>query len=349
MTPVDKPRGPLMLGIAGESLAPEEAEMLCHPAVGGVILFTRNYTSRSRLRMLCDAIHALRRPSLLIAVDHEGGRVQRFRQGFCALPAAARYGMLYDRDRQEGQRVARAGGRVMAAELRASGVDFSFAPVLDIDHRKNKMIGDRAFHRSPDAVSDLAHAYLRGMNDAGMAGVGKHFPGHGKVGVDSHRGLPTDWRPFEEIQKADLVPFERLIASGDLAGVMAAHIIYCELDKYPASFSRRWIGGVLRKDLGFEGPVFSDDLDMAAAAEIGDHVERVEAALAAGCDMALICNDPAGAARVLDTLAIEPHPERSARIAQMQGRGQVDFAALEKDALYRAAVDDIESSISLED
>ncbi|MBF2758686.1 MAG: beta-N-acetylhexosaminidase [Ectothiorhodospiraceae bacterium AqS1] len=350
MAAVDRPYGPLMVGIAGEALAEDEAEMLCHPGIGGVILFTRNYRSRSQLRALCDAIHALRRPSLVIAVDHEGGRVQRFKEGFAALPAAAHYGMRYDIEREEGRRIAQAGGRVMAAELRAAGVDFSFAPALDIDHGKSRVIGDRAFHREAEAVSVLARAFLAGMSEAGMAGVGKHFPGHGSVSEDSHLELPVDRRALEDIRTSDLLPFERLIASGDLTGVMPAHIVFERMDESPAGFSRYWIDDILRKGLRFDGPVFSDDLDMGGAAGFGDHVARTAAALDAGCDMALICNDPAAAARVLDTLDPEAHPRRSARIARMQGSGgRSDFASLEKDHLYRAALDDLKSSIALEE
>ena len=348
MAAIAKPYGPLMVGLVGESLAEDESEMLCHPGVGGVILFTRNYSARPQLRMLCDAIHALRQPPLPIAVDHEGGRVQRFKEGFSALPPAAHYGMRYDLDREEGQRLARAGGRVMAAELQAAGVDFSFAPVLDIDHGKSRVIRDRAFHRDPEAVSVLARAFLAGMRKAGMVGVGKHFPGHGGVAEDSHRDLPVDRRTLEDIHMSDLLPFERLIASKDLVGVMTAHIVFCRLDESPAGFSRYWIRDILRNELGFEGPVFSDDLDMGGAAGFGDHVARAEAALDAGCDMALICNDPKGAAKVLDRLDLKPHPRRSARIARMRGRGPSDPASLEKDALYRAALEDLKSSISLQ-
>ncbi|WP_025770935.1 beta-N-acetylhexosaminidase [Thioalkalivibrio sp. HK1] len=347
MAAIDQPYGPLMVGLVGERLAEDESEMLRHPGVGGVILFSRNYSSRPQLRMLCDAIHALRQPPLPIGVDHEGGRVQRFKEGFSTLPAAAHYGMRYDIDRGQGRRVAQAGGRVMAAELRAAGVDFSFSPVLDIDHGKSQVIGDRAFHRDPEVVSVLARAFLAGMREAGMAGVGKHFPGHGGVAEDSHRDLPVDRRTLGDIRMSDLLPFERLIASGDLTGVMAAHIVFDRLDESPAGFSRYWIGDILRNELGFEGPVFSDDLDMGGVTGFGDHVARTEAALEAGCDMALICNDPAGAARVLDRLDLEPHPRRSTRIARMQGSKPSDPASLEKNIPYRSALEELKSSLSL--
>ena len=336
--------GPLMVGIAGDALDQGEREVLRHPCVGGVILFSRNYRCRTQLRSLCDAIHDLRRPPLLIGVDHEGGRVQRFRDGFSALPAAARYGVLYERSPERARRAARAGGWVMAVELRAGGVDFSFAPVLDLDDGASTAIGDRAFHRDPDVVATLARAFLAGMRDAGVSGVGKHFPGHGSVAADSHHTLPVDRRSYEDIRLADLVPFERLIAS-DLAGVMPAHVVYECVDTRPAGFSRHWIGGVLRGELGFQGIVFSDDLDMAAAAAGGDHVARGRAAMDAGCDMVLVCNDWEAAVAVVDGLKAVTDPVRVARIARMHGRGAVTFEQLAFDTAYRSAVAEVASLI----
>ena len=332
--------GSLMVGIAGIELDQVEREVLRHPCVGGVILFSRNYRCREQLRALCDAIHDLRQPPLLIAVDHEGGRVQRFRDGFSTLPAAAQYGMLYDRNPGLACRAARAGGWVMAADLRAGGVDFSFAPVLDLDRGASAVIGDRAFHHDPDAVTTLARAFLAGMRDAGVGGVGKHFPGHGSVAADSHRTLPVDHRSYEDLRLADLVPFERLVAS-DLAGVMSAHVVFECLDTRPAGFSRRWIRDVLRGELGFQGIVFSDDLDMAAAAAGGDHVERARAALDAGCDMVLVCNDWPAAVAVVDGLQTGPDPVRIARMARMHGRRMTSFEQLASDAAYRSAVAEI--------
>ena len=333
-----------MAGIAGGALDQAEKEVLCHPCLGGVILFSHNYRDRKQLRALCDAIHGLRRPPLLIAVDHEGGRVQRFREGFSALPAASRYGALYDRSPARACRAARAGGWVTAAELRAGGVDFSFAPVLDLDHGVSTVIGDRAFHRDPDAVTTLARAFLTGMRDAGVNGVGKHFPGHGSVAADSHHTLPVDHRSYEDIQLADLVPFERLVAS-DLAGVMPAHIVYERVDACPAGFSRRWIGDVLRGELGFQGIVFSDDLDMAAAAVGGDHVARARAAIDAGCDMVLVCSDWQAAVSVVDGLKVDTDPLRAARMARMHGRGSMTFEQLASDAVYRSAVAGVASLV----
>lgn len=333
-----------MVGIAGSELEQVEREVLRHPCVGGVILFARNYRNRGQLRALCDAIHSLRRPPLLIAVDHEGGRVQRFRDGFTALPAAAQYGNLHDRNQEDGCRAARAGGWVMAIELRAAGVDFSFAPVLDLGRGLSTVIGDRAFHHEPDAVTALARAFLAGMRDAGVGGIGKHFPGHGSVGADSHVALPVDGRSYEDVRASDLVPFERLAAS-DLAGIMPAHVVFECLDVRPAGYSRRWIGDVLRGELGFQGIVFSDDLDMEAAATGGDHVGRAHAALEAGCDMVLVCNDWPGAIAVLEGLEIETDPVRAARLARMHGRGAPTFDQLASDAAYRRAVAGISSLV----
>ena len=336
--------GPVMTGIAGSELDRVESEVLRHPGVGGVILFSRNYRCRRQLRVLCDAIHALRQPPLLIAVDHEGGRVQRFRDGFSALPAAARYGRLHDRDPGLACRIARAGGWVMAVELRAAGVDFSFAPVLDLGRGASAAIGDRAFHRDPDVVTTLARAFLAGMRDAEVGGIGKHFPGHGGVAVDSHHALPVDRRSYEDLLLSDLVPFERLAAS-ELAGVMPAHVVFECLDDRPAGFSRRWIGDVLRGGLGFEGVVFSDDLDMAAAAVGGDHVDRARAALEAGCDMVLVCNDWPAAVAVVEGLKTGPDPVRAARMARLHGRGATSFEKLASNASYRSAIAGLSSLV----
>ena len=333
-----------MTGIAGTELDPVEEDVLRHPSVGGVILFSRNYCSPRQLRALCGSIHALKQPPLLIAVDHEGGRVQRFRAGFTPLPAAAQYGALQDRNQQLAHRAARAGGRVTAVELRAAGVDFSFAPVLDLGRGVSTVIGDRAFHHDPDVVTALARAFLAGMRDAGMGGVGKHFPGHGSVSVDSHHALPVDSRPYEDLRLSDLVPFERLAAS-ELAGVMPAHVVFECLDVRPAGFSRRWIDDVLRGELGFRGIVFSDDLDMAAATIGGDHLERANTALEAGCDMVLVCNDRRGALEVAEGLKVDPDPVRIARMARMHGRGNYTFDGFASDAAYRRAVADISSLV----
>ena len=333
-----------MIGIAGIELEPCEREVLRHPCIGGVILFSRNYRCREQLRGLCDAIHDLRRPPLLVAVDHEGGRVQRFREGFSALPAAARYGRLHDMNPELAHRAARAGGWVMAVELRACGVDFSFAPVLDLDRGTSTIIGGRAFHHDPEVVTELARAFLEGMRDAGVGGVGKHFPGHGGVSADSHVTLPVDRRSYEEIRIADLVPFTRLAAS-DMAGVMPAHVVYECVDACPAGFSRRWLKDILRGALGFRGAIFSDDLDMVAAAAGGGHVDRARAALDAGCDVVLVCNDWQAALAVVDGLEIGSEPMRSARMARMRGRDAVTFEQLASARPYRETVAELSALV----
>ena len=254
--------------------------------------------------------------------------MQRFRDGFSTLPAAAAYGDLHDRDPSLACLAARTGGWLMSVELRACGVDFSFAPVLDLDCGVSAVIGGRAFHREPDVVTILARAFLSGMRDAGVSGVGKHFPGHGSVVHDSHDTLPVDRRPYEDIRLADLVPYQQL-AAAELAGVMPAHVVFECVDSVPAGFSRRWIRDILRGELGFQGIVFSDDLDMAAAAAAGDHLDRANAALEAGCDMALVCNDWPAAVSVVDGLNPAPQPVCTTRMAKMRGRlGHVRAACL---------------------
>jgi beta-N-acetylhexosaminidase len=328
--------GPVMLDLRGTELAPDERELLRHPQTGGVVLFARNYDNPAQLAALTGAIHALRSPPLLIAVDQEGGRIQRFRSGFTVLPACRVIGGRYDRDNRAGRELARQCGWLMAAELRAAGVDFSLAPVLDLDHGRSTVIGDRAFHRSPDAVAELARACAHGMRAAGMAAVGKHFPGHGAVAADSHHELPIDRRSFADIAGADLVPFERL--AGELAGIMPAHVVYPDLDTQPAGFSRRWLHEVLRGRCGFRGTIFSDDLSMAGAHVIGGYAERAGAALEAGCDMILICNRQDAAAQLLNALPPAADPAVQARLIRMHGRGETsDFAALRGSAAWRNA------------
>jgi beta-N-acetylhexosaminidase len=311
--------GPLMIDIQGDALTGAERARLRHPLVGGVILFTRNYVDCDQLASLAAELHALRSPPLLIAVDHEGGRVQRFRAGFTALPACGVYGAAYRRDADTGMASAEAGGWIMASELRSLGVDFSFAPVLDIDIGLSTVIGDRAFHRDHRIVGALAYAYMKGMHAAGMAAVGKHFPGHGSVAADSHHALPVDERPYGAIESADLPPFAHLIRNG-IEGIMPAHVVYSRVDPHPAGFSRYWLQDVLRRRLGFDGVIFSDDITMAGAAVAGDATQRARAALDAGCDMVLICNDPEGADKVIAELITPQDPLSRARLMRMHGR-----------------------------
>jgi len=310
--------GPVMADLQGLELQAEEREMLQHPAVGGVILFSRNYESAEQVHQLADDIHRLRQPPLLIAVDQEGGRVQRFRDGFFRLPPVGRLGTIYQKDHQQALRLAREAGWLMASEILSVGVDLSFAPVLDLDLGVSTVIGDRAFHRKPEVVTELALAYQRGMHQAGMASVGKHFPGHGGVVADSHHSLPEDERSLADLQMKDLIPFERLMHNG-LNGIMAAHVLYPQIDSQPAGFSKRWLTGVLRQMLGFQGVIFSDDLSMGGAEWAGDHPQRAHMALQAGCDMVLVCNQPEQAARVIESLSDYNDPAAHLRLARMHG------------------------------
>lgn len=341
--------GPIMLDLEGTSLTREEARLLTHPRAGGVILFTRNFESVEQLAELVHEIHALRTPRLLVAVDHEGGRVQRFREGFTRLPPAAHLGACHDHDPARGRELARMAGWMMAAELRSVGVDFSFAPVLDLAHGVSGVIGDRAFHRDAEVVADLARHYMAGMQQAGMSAVGKHFPGHGGVPEDSHLTLPVDRRPLEHLD-ADLLPFERLIHYG-LAGIMPAHVVYEPCDALPAGFSAFWLRDILRRELGFNGAVFSDDLSMAGAECMGDYPQRARAALRAGCDMVLVCNHADAAGEVMDALADEPDPVSIARLVRMHGRKSERREALltSEDWLRaRKALDGLDDSRALE-
>ncbi|MDR1662261.1 MAG: beta-N-acetylhexosaminidase [Azoarcus sp.] len=317
-TPLQLPRGSLMIDVAGTGLDAEERERLCDPRVGGVIFFARNGSDSAQLRALASEIRALRSPPLLIAVDHEGGRVQRFRgDGFTRLPAMRTIGAVWERDHIEALAAARAAGFVLAAELVVHGVDLSFAPVLDLDHGCSRAIGSRAFHRDPRVVAALALALVGGMTEAGMGAVGKHFPGHGYVEADSHHDVPVDERTFETIWADDMLPYRQRL-SRVLAGVMPAHVVYSRAepgDPGPAGFSRFWLQEILRGKLGFRGLVFSDDLNMAGALVAGDIVARVSAAATAGCDMLLVCNRPDLVAELLSRGFPETDPASLARIA----------------------------------
>ena len=326
--------GPLMVDVAGLALAPEDRDILRHPLVGSVILFTRNYADPDQLQALVAEIKALRTPPLLVSVDHEGGRVQRFRSGFSLLPPARRIGREFDLDHRQGLELARHMAWLMAAELRAVGIDFSFAPCVDLDYGVSEIIGDRAFHARPDAVAQLAVAYLQGMRDAGMAGTAKHFPGHGAVVADSHLALPVDRRSLADLEP-DLVPYRRLFAN-ELPAVMMAHVLFPAVDSVPASFSRRWVGEVLRGEMQFQGVVFADDLSMAGAGSMGHIVARAEAALAAGCDILPVCNDRASVATLLDGLPVKPGPASQMRILRMRGRDGQSREALAASAQHRA-------------
>lgn len=281
-------RGPLMVDVGGLSLTAEDKEVLAHPDVGSVILFSRNVDTPEQIRALTDAMRAVR-PELWIAVDQEGGRVQRFREGFTRLPAMRQFGHQYDVDPQAALAAAQACGELMAREVKAVGVDFSFAPVLDLDVGVSGVIGDRAFHTDPQAATALVRAFMQGMKAAGMMTIGKHFPGHGSVAADSHFALPVDDRSWAEIDAYDLQPFRALAT--ELDGIMPAHVVYPQVDPLPAGFSSFWLKTVLREQLGFQGLIFSDDLCMEGAAGVGNMRERRDLALEAGCDVVLICNN----------------------------------------------------------
>lgn len=308
--------GPLMCGISGLRLSEAEREMLLHPMVGGVILFARNYESPAQLKELTREIHTTR--PLLIAVDHEGGRVQRFREGFTALPPMRELGKLWDEDSGAAREAAHAAGYVIACELRAVDCDLSFTPVLDLDHGQSTVIRDRALHSDPKIIAELAHALILGLRKGGMGAVGKHFPGHGYIAADSHLVLPIDERGFDAIESADLLPFARMIEAG-LPAVMPAHVVYPAVDSLPAGFSRKWLTEILRGKLGFKGAIFSDDLGMAAACCGGDVMDRTELALDAGCDTVLLCNDAEGVTTLLDHFRWRSRPESSARLARLRG------------------------------
>lgn len=336
--PLRLPRGPIVIDVEGTSLTAADRARLCNPLVGGVILFARHFENRSQLEALTEEIHALRRPRLLIGVDHEGGRVQRFRtDGFTPLPDMASLGKLWHKDRMRALAVATSVGYVLAAELRACGVDFSFTPVLDLDYGVSEVIGNRAFDRDPEVVTILARALIQGLSLAGMTACGKHFPGHGAVEADSHHAIPIDTRSLEDILDQDAAPYSWL---GDavLPAVMPGHVIYPAVDDQPAGFSRRWIGEILRERLGYDGAVFSDDLTMEGASVAGGIVERAKAALDAGCDMVLVCNRHDLADEVLAGLVHTSDVESQARIRRLKPRGKaLGWTDLMASGLYQRA------------
>lgn len=301
MCEANQPRsGPAIIDIAGTELTLEDKELLCHSSVAGVILFSRNTVSAQQVADLCRAISAVR-SDLLICIDQEGGRVQRLKQGVTRIPAMSELGQLYTDNRQQGLEFAQSVGWLMARELRALGIHLSFAPVLDLDADFCPAIGDRSFGRDVDQVTDLSKAFITGMKQAGMGAVGKHFPGHGNVSTDSHIGLPVDCRSLQEIAEFDMVPFERL-SQNYLQGIMPAHIVFDQVDSSTVGFSSVWLKEILRQKLQYNGLIFSDDLSMAAAESGGDFIARSKAALSAGCDLLLLCNNRAAAIEVIESL-----------------------------------------------
>ncbi|WP_439638755.1 beta-N-acetylhexosaminidase [Nevskia sp.] len=305
--------GPIMADVAGLALTAEDREVLAHPLVGGVILFARNYSDPEQLRALCNELLAIKSPRLLIAVDHEGGRVQRFRVGFTRIPAMGTLGRLHEESGLRAVEEARQHGETIGRELAGFGIDLCFAPVLDRDCGVSTVIGDRAFAADPQLIIKLSRAFRSGLNAAGLKATGKHFPGHGAVAADSHLELPIDRRPFADIERQDLVPFKALIDDG-IESLMLAHVRYCAYDEIPASFSRKWIRGLLRSQYKYNGAVFCDDLCMKGAVVVGDIVERARVAITAGCDMLPVCNDRSEVVKLLDALPVKQRRLSSARL-----------------------------------
>lgn len=332
--------GPVMLDLEGTALRKEERALLKRPEVGGVILFGRNVEHARQVRELCDGIRRVR-PELLLAIDQEGGRVQRLREGVTRLPAMGRIGRDYEVTPEVTLRLCLDTGWLLGMEMAACGLDLSFAPVLDVDTGISSVIGDRSFSSSPQAVAAMAGAFIAGLHEAGMAAVGKHFPGHGGVAADSHLELPVDDRPLEALRRHDLIPFAELAPRLD--GVMPAHVIYSAFDSRPAGFSGSWLG-LLRESLGFKGTIFSDDLGMAGAGFAGAPGERALAALDAGCDMVLVCNDRAAALEALE--ACQGRTTRpTARLRY--GRARPDIEALEALGRWRRVHARLEAMASL--
>ena len=328
--------GPLMVDVEGTSLSAEDVEILHHPLTGGVILFARNYQSPQQVAQLCQEIRAKANKPLLIAVDQEGGRVQRFKQPFTDVPAMGKLWQLASNDQDNAKALCYHAGLLIALEVQSVGVDISFAPVVDLNDISD-VIGDRAFHREPEKVIALASAFIQGMNAGGMQATVKHFPGHGSVKEDSHIAMPVDSRSKQQIFDHDMKPFQQIIAQGLAGAVMPAHVIYPSVDDKSVGFSEYWLQDILRKSLGFNGVIFSDDLSMSAAGSIGGHIERAEAAQAAGCDMLLLCNDRSGVEKVLDNANLTCLPASQHRISQMLAKPSVSFEQLAESPLWRNA------------
>lgn len=330
-----------MLDLDGLSLTPADRDLLREPAVGGVILFSRNYASPEQVTDLVAEIRALRSPPLIVAVDHEGGRVQRFREGFSAIPAMRLIGREHDRDPAAATKLAQQAGWLIASELRATGIDLCFAPCVDLDWGVSEIIGDRAFHRQPESVGDLAAAFARGLRSAGMAAVAKHFPGHGAVVADSHLKLPVDRREYGDVLD-DMRPYEKLVGNGLIAGVMSAHVVYRGIDEMPASFSSYWLQQELRSRIGFDGAIFCDDLTMKATRDYGAMIARAQIALDAGCDMIPICNDRPAAQKAVAALRDFSNPLSLVRLARLHGTGQVMRETLLASDEWHAARQDLQ-------
>lgn len=337
MNAMEMPLGPLMVGLPSTELTQRDRELLLHPNVGGVILFDRNYHDHEQLGELNRAIHALRRPHLLIAVDHEGGRVQRFLNGFSRIPPMRSLGDLYDNDSAQALKLAETIGWLTATELGAAGVDLNFSPVLDLDHGCCEVIGNRALHSDFQVVAELGRAQMRGMKQAGMQAVGKHFPGHGAVKRDTHHEIVTDPRPWADIETQDMAVFERMIHYG-LPAIMMSHVIYLDVDPEPASLSKRWIDQILWHTLGFEGAIFSDDMFMQGVADlVTDIAQCCIQALEAGSDMVLLCNDPSRIERCVEQLAFRTRPSSLIRLSRLHGSPAYRDQSFKRDERWRQA------------
>ena len=316
--PINMPLGPVMLDVGALELDDVDRKRLLHPMVGGVILFARNFASPAQVTQLISEIKSLREPALLVSVDREGGRVQRFKDGFTILPPAAEFGKLWAKDKQKAAITAYQSARTMASELIAVGVDFSFAPVFDVNSVANDVIGDRSFHSDATVATELLGAYIDGMHSVGMVAIAKHFPGHGGVGGDSHHCLPTDERVRTDIDVHDLKPYADLI--NEIDGVMTAHVLFSKCDSEIPTYSHYWIETVLRTELGFSGVVFSDDLTMQGAIDSSEGcsvVEQGQRALAAGCDMLLVCNRPDLADQLIAGLDVKITEHSSGKLQRL--------------------------------
>jgi beta-N-acetylhexosaminidase len=328
--------GPIMLDVLGTSLTAEDKELLQHPLVGGLILFTRNYESPEQISQLTADIRQAANKELLIAVDHEGGRVQRFREGFSLIPAMGKIWNFANQNVILAQALAKQSAILMALEVQAVGIDISFAPILDIDDI-SAVIGDRAFHKNPEIVCQLASAFVDGLHLVGMKATGKHFPGHGSVKADSHIALPVDPRSREAVFSLDMLPFKTLIKSNKVDALMPAHVIFSDIDDEAVGFSPYWLKEVLRKTLAFDGVIFSDDLSMEGAACVGGYIERAEAAQQAGCDMLLLCNNRESCIDVIDNANLDINQQSNQRLLRLLKTSTSGWNALKKNAQWQQA------------
>ena len=328
--------GPVMLDVHGTSLSQEDKEILQHPLVGGLIFFTRNYQSPEQIADLSQQIRIAAKKPILIAVDHEGGRVQRFRDGFSLIPAMGKLWQMSEKNLTLAKELAKQSAILMALEVQAVGIDISFAPVLDINNISD-VIGDRAFHQQPDYVTELAEAFIDGLHQVGMKATGKHFPGHGSVKADSHIDLPIDNRSKADVFQQDLVPFQQLIARGKVDALMPAHVIFPDIDSQAVGFSHYWLQNILREQLGFNGVIFSDDLSMQGAASVGGYIERAEAAQVAGCDMLLLCNNRDGCVDVLDNANISISSVGAQRLSMLLKKADSQWSSLKNNSAWQQA------------